>query len=145
MIRVSYRKDADRWVGVLKIGKTTLVECGHTHHNRDFSTSTYGEAAQVCARAILDGARRPATAEHRANQLRNAWLRLTTGAGFTFSDTVIEATKQAAAERASAYLILVEQVRRHPDLNARPAQPTQPQASRTPAAVEELPAGHWMF
>src|SRR5881394_112123 len=128
MIRVSYRRAADRtagdrWIGVLQHYGVAFVWCGHEHRNRDVSTQTNGEAAQVCARMILEGARRPALAESRAEQMRNAWRSLAGGAGFQYPTSVIEGARVACAENADAYLALVDQVRQHPDLNDRGLEP----------------------
>jgi hypothetical protein len=140
MIRVSYRRDGDQWVGLLKVGKTTLVECGHCHTNRDVTTAAGGEAAQVCARMILAGARNPATAEHTAQRYRTAYLVLTTGAGFAHPADLIDKVKADGAARATAYLALVDQVRAHPELTTEAATPATP--ATEPAAVGELPS--WM-
>lgn len=146
MIRVSYRRDTDRsngnrWIGVLQVRGVLLVACGHTHHNRDVSTRAGGEAAQVCARMILEGARRPQTAEHRAAQLRNAWQSLTDGTGFTVPKTLIEQARRDCAANADAYLALVEEIRQQPDLHDTD-QPRLPAAPAVEQEIGELPA--WM-
>lgn len=140
MIRVSYRRDGDQWVGLLKVGKAALVECGHRHTNRDVTTAAGGEAAQVCARMILAGARNPATAEHTAERYRTAYLALTTGAGFAHPAGMVEKVKADGAGRATAYLALVDQVRAHPELTTVPVRPAAP--ATAPAEVGELPS--WM-
>ncbi len=148
MIRVSYRRDQDRsrddrWIGVLQDHGVAFVWCGHLHHNRDVSTKSGGEAAQVCARMILQGARIPAIAASRADQFRNAWRTLTMGGGFTVPTSVIEAAKKSGAERAAEYLALVEEVRRRPDLHdTEPAKPPVPPAP--PARAEVGPMPDWM-
>lgn len=145
MIRVSYRRavdrsSGDRWIGVLQVRGVLLVACGHEHRNRDVSTGAGGEAAQVCARMILEGARRPQLAESRAAQLRNRWQSLTSGTGFAVPKTLIEQAKQDGAANADAYLALVDEVRTHPELHdtdlPRPAAPEPAQE------IGELPA--WM-
>jgi hypothetical protein len=144
MIRVSYRKDGDQWVGVLKDNaNATIVECGHAHTNRGITTKTGGEAATVCARMILAGARRPQLADSRADSLRNAWQSLTSGAGFQLPAGLVESAKQHCAENAAAYLALVDQVRTHPDLNTTttPAVPAAP----TPETVDTGDLPDWML
>ncbi len=145
VIRVSYRRAADRttgdrWIGVLQHDGVAFIWCGHEHHNRDVSTQTNGEAAQVCARMILEGARRPQLAESRAEQLRNAWRSLARGGGFQHPASVIEGARSACAENAAAYLALVEETRQHPALNDTETTPTP--APAVPAEIGELPA--WM-
>lgn len=141
MIRASYRKEGDQWVGVLKAGKTTVVECGHRHTNRDMSTAAGGEAAPVCARMILAGARNPATAAQTAQRYRTAYLALTTGAGFTHPADMIAKVKADGAARAAAYFDLVDQVRAHPEFTATaPGRLAAP--ATAPAEVGEFPS--WM-
>lgn len=145
MIRVSYRRhpdrsQGDRWIGVLQVCGVLLVPCGHVHHNRDVSTRTGGEAAQVCARMILEGARRPALAASRAEQMRDAWRSLAGGAGFQYPASVIEGARQACAENAAAYLALVDEVRAQPDLNDTEPKPAP--APAPPAEIGEMP--DWM-
>lgn len=141
MIRVSYRRDGDRWVGILRDGNEVIAECGHTHRNRDVSTQTNGEAAQVCARMILAGARNPATAEHRAERYRTAWLAFTRGGGFTVPASVIQDAKKEGAARAAAYLALVDQVRAL--LTDRQPTPTPSPTASATADLGDMP--DWMF
>lgn len=146
VIRVSYRRDGDQWVGVLRASAMSgagavLVECGHTHHNRDVTTMIGGEAAQVCARMILLGARNPNTAEARARGFRTAWLALTRTTGFMVPAGMAEKAQADGVVLADDYLARVDQVRRHRDLNTtRPAAKPSPAA---PAEVSEIP--DWML
>jgi len=146
VIRVSYRRaddrtQGDRWIGVLQSGGVAFVWCGHEHRNRDVSTQTNGEAAQVCARMILEGARRPALAEFRAEQIRNAWRSLASGAGFQHPASVIEGARSECAKRAGEYLALVDEVRQHPELNDTVPRPTTHVSD--PAEIGEMP--DWML
>lgn len=147
MIRIGYRQDDSysgdrpRWIGLLRVAGTVLVECGHAHINRDDSSATAGEAARVCARMILAGARRPAVAAGRAEQMRNAWARLAGDAGFAAPASVIEKAKVESADRATAYLALVDQVRAHPDLNTTAPRRAQPKIET--AEIGEMP--DWML
>jgi hypothetical protein len=142
MIRVSYRRDGDQWVGVLKdSANATIVECGHTHTNRDMTTTTGGEAAQVCARMILLGARNQHTADSRARGYRTAWLSLTSTAGFAVPASVIEKVRAEGPARAAAYLARVDQVRQHRDLHTT-RQPA-PAPAAEPAEVGDMP--DWML
>jgi hypothetical protein len=143
MIRVTYRRDGDQWIGVLIAGKDVIAECGHTHTNRDHTTRTGGEAATVCARMILAGARRPQLADFRADNLRNRWQSLTSGTGFQTPAGLVESAQLHCAENAAAYLALVAQIRTHPDLNTTTA-PTAPTApAREPVDTGDLPS--WML
>jgi hypothetical protein len=146
MIRVSYRRaedrsQGDRWIGVLQDHGVAFIWCGHQHRNRDVSTRTNGEAAQVCARMILEGARKPQLAESRAEQMRGAWRSLTSGAGFQHPASVIEGARTACARNADAYLALVAEAREHPDLND--TEPTPVPAPAAPAEIGEIP--DWML
>lgn len=148
MIRVSYRRAAvrtagDKWIGVLQDCGVAFVWCGHEHHNRDVSTRSGGEAAQVCARMILEGARNENIAQSRAQQFRTAYLALTSGAGFTAPASTIEAAKKHGEERAAAYLALVAEVRQHPNLNATTPATTPTPDPAKPAEVGEIP--DWML
>lgn len=123
-IRVSYRRadDGERWVGVLREGRTIVVECGHEHDNRDVTTSG-SIGAQVCAGEILDGSRRPATADYVADRKRTAWQRINTGAGFVQPAGWLDKAKSACAESAADYLTRVAAVRAFRAARVRPARP----------------------
>ena len=106
----SRRAGDRRFVGVVRRGRTVLAECGHEHTNRDWTTGANGTSATDCARAIIAGAANPATAEQHANRLRNAWLALTTQAGFVAPASTIAAAKADAAAAADAYLAAVARI-----------------------------------
>lgn len=100
-----------RYTGVLRHRGRIVIECGHTHHNRDISTRVNGEAASVCARMILRGAQNPATAEHTASNFRTAWMNLTRGTGFQVPKSVIEGAQQRSQKNAEDYLEKVAEIR----------------------------------
>nr|WP_221374513.1 hypothetical protein [Actinoplanes polyasparticus] len=93
-----------RYIGVVRLDGKTLVECGHEHRNRDWS------GAVACARSIIDGARRPATATHVAGTFRTSWEGLTRGF-FTVPQSTIDQAKAEASASADAYLAAVEIVK----------------------------------
>lgn len=139
MIRVSYRRAGDKWIGVLRDGGTVITECGHQHDNRDVTTSA-GKAARVCAAEILDGARRPATADYVAERKRISWQQLNTGAGFVHPAGWMDGVKQACAESAAGYLARVDLVRA-----ALPADEPEPVAPTEPAEAEIGDMPDWML
>ncbi|MFI7608868.1 hypothetical protein ACIBTV_27660 [Micromonospora sp. NPDC049366] len=110
--RPGSRQVGDRaYAGVVRRGRAILAECGHQHTNRDWTTAAGGTSATDCARSIIAGAANPATAEHTAAQLRNAWIALTSNAGHAFPASTIAAAKATAAEAATTYLAAVAAVR----------------------------------
>lgn len=98
------------YVGVVRIGRKALVECGHQHTNRDWP-GRHGTSATGCAREIIDGAARPETAEHYAQRRRQAWTALTRTAGHTHTAGTVQAAKDTAAANALEYLAAVDIVR----------------------------------
>ncbi len=70
------RTDDERYVGVLRRGRTIVVECGHSHHNRDTSTRTSGTSASDCMRELVQASSRPKLVEYNAEQIATAWMRL---------------------------------------------------------------------
>jgi hypothetical protein len=146
MIRVSYRRaenrdDGDRWIGVLQVNGVLLVACGHEHHNRDMSTRAGGEAAQVCARMILEGARNPNIAASRAKQLAARWMGLAGGTGWTYSAGMLTQAREQSENNAFAYLALVAEVRAHPELNV--TEPPKPPEPVTERVIGDMP--DWML
>lgn len=132
-LRVSTRRVAGgvdgrdfAYVGLVKLGRTVIADCGHEHANRDWSTGVAGGSAKSCAESILDGARRPATAEHVAGRLRTAPIGLRPGAGFEHPAGTIEAAKAAAEKNAAGYLAAVAAVREHLDTLEEPLPGTEP-------------------
>ncbi|MEU7591268.1 hypothetical protein AB0A95_33850 [Micromonospora sp. NPDC049230] len=107
----SRRAGDRRFIGLVRRGRAVLVECGHEHTNRDWTTGANGISAVDCARRIIAGAARPATADRYATETRNRWLALTGQAGFVHSAATIEAAKATAAADAAAYLAAVAAVR----------------------------------
>lgn len=53
--RASYAGKEGAWIGVIKIGKKTIWQCGHTHCNRCHS-STINHSAEDCADGALKAA-----------------------------------------------------------------------------------------
>lgn len=113
------------YVGLVKLGRKVLAECGHEHANRDWSTGVAGGSAKSCAESILDGARRPATAEHVAGRLRTAPVGLRPGAGFAHPAGTIEAARAAAEANAAGYLAAVATVREHLHTQEEPLPGTE--------------------
>jgi hypothetical protein len=110
--RAGSRQTGDRrFAGVVRVGRTVLVDCGHEHTNRDWTTGTGGRSAVDCAQRILAGAANPATADRYATETRNRWIALTSAAGHVHTAATIAAAKAAAAEDADAYLAAVATVR----------------------------------
>jgi hypothetical protein len=141
-IRVSYRRDGERWVGVLRAGARVIVECGHPHENRDMTTAAGGESAKVCARAILRGAELPASAEDRADRQRRAWQRLTEGGGFAYPAGMVEKVQADCQVRADDYLTRVATVR--DALRTYPTTaPKAPAPAPAAAPIGEMP--DWML
>jgi hypothetical protein len=139
--RAGYRSAGERWVGVVHVDGRPLIECGHEHENRDMTTTGGGKAAVVCAREILDGARKPATADHVAGRMRTAWQRVNTGAGFVQPAGWLDRVKRAGADAAADYLRRVAIVR-----EALPAE--APALVPVPAAAVETEIGdmpEWMM
>lgn len=136
--------DGYSYVGVLRRGRDILAECGHEHTNRGVSTKTGGRSAADCMRDVLHGAWLPAAATAHADGYRNGWLSLTGNAGFITPRDVIDRAKAACAERADAYLALVDTVRGL--LISDPGAPIRLTSRPTPAA-EPQPVGDmpdWM-
>lgn len=142
-IRASYRRSGESgWTGVVRLGRMELVECGHTHANRDMTTAR-GEAATVCARMILRGAQLDATAQHRAAAIRTAWQRLTSAAGFAVPVSTIEKAKADAPKAAAAYLAKVAVVRAALAEQQAATAPEEPPATTPAPEIGEMPA--WML
>lgn len=99
-----------RYIGIVRVGRTVIVECGHEHANRDWPRSG-DPGATGCARDIIDGAANPALAERRATKRARAWENLTRSTGFTTPAGTIAAAKTTAAADAAAYLATVDTVR----------------------------------
>jgi hypothetical protein len=144
-LRVSTRRVAGgvdgrdfAYVGLVKLGRTVVAECGHEHANRDWAATVAGGSAKSCAESILDGARRPATAEHVARKIRTAPLGLRPAAGFQHPAGTIEAARAAAEKNEAGYLAAVATVREHLDTLEEPLPgtdtPTTPPAP--PAATD---------
>jgi hypothetical protein len=93
------------YIGLVRDGHTVIVECGHTHNNRDWNGAT------DCARAILAGAANPNVAAATAETIRYRWTGLTRAAGHTHGTATITAAKTAAHADADAYLAAVDTVR----------------------------------
>jgi hypothetical protein len=139
-LRVSTRRvaggaDGRDWsyVGLVKLGRRVVAECGHLHANRDWSATVAGGSAKSCAESILDGARRPATAEHVAKRIRTAPLGLRPGAGFQHPAGTIEAAREIAEKNEASYLAAVAAVREHLPNLEEPLPNTEPAAE--PAAL----------
>ena len=99
------------YVGVVRLAGRALVECGHEHTNRDWPDGHGRPGATGCAREIIAGAARPATAEHHADRRARAWESLTRSTGFTAPASTIAAAKTTATADAAAYLAAVDTVR----------------------------------
>ncbi len=141
MIRASYRRAGDKWAGVVRVGRAVLVDCGHEHDNRDMSTSA-GTAATVCAREILDGARRPATCDQIAERKRTAYARVRTGAGFVQPTGWLNGLKDSCARAAEDYRARVAVVRAAlPEHDHYPVPAIAPEPAEAP--VGDLP--EWMM
>lgn len=135
-LRVSTRRVAGgvdgrdfAYVGLVKLGRRVVAECGHEHANRDWSATVAGGSAKSCAESILDGARRPATAEHVAKRIRTAPLGLRPAAGFEHPAGTIEAARAAAEKNTATYLAAVAAVREHLDTLEEPLPDTDPEAA----------------
>jgi hypothetical protein len=108
--RVPGINDRDfRYVGVIRRADRIVVECGHEHTNRDWSTRE--NSAVDCARDIIAGAVNPDFAERTAQRRRRAWESLTRSTGFTAPASTITAARITAADDAQAYLAAVATVR----------------------------------
>jgi hypothetical protein len=130
------------YVGVLRRGRDILAECGHEHANRSVSTKTNGRSAADCMRDVLHGAWLPAAATAHADGFRNGWLSLTRSTGFVTPKDVIDRAKTSCAERADAYLALVDTVRGL--LVSDPGAPIRltPRPAAAPEPVGDMP--DWM-
>jgi hypothetical protein len=135
--RVAGGADGRDWsfVGVVRLGRAIVAECGHLHANRDWPTGTVTGSAKSCAERILDGARRPAAAEHNARQLRTAPLGLHPAAGFQHPAGTIEAAREIAEKNEASYLAAVVAVREHLDTLEEPLPDTDP-AGAAPTATD---------
>ncbi len=100
-IRIGIRQCDGAWTGVLRQGRRIVVECGHRHSNRDWSTKASGTSASDCIRYAVRGARLPAVAASIAAQLRDGWKAL---AGRTYIGATTAARFRERGERdAAAY------------------------------------------
>lgn len=104
------RADNDMYVGVLRVGRQVVAECGHLHRNRDISSRTNGPAARDCMKDIVAAAKRPSLAAERATRIRTAWMNTQRGPWATTAAQV-ERLKVELAADAVAYEALVVEVR----------------------------------
>jgi hypothetical protein len=143
--RVAGGADGRDWsyVGLVKLGRKVVAECGHLHANRDWPAGVAGGSAKSCAESILDGARRPATAEHTAKRIRTAPLGLRPAAGFQHPAGTIEAAREIAEKNEATYLAAVAAVREHLPTLEEPLPNTEPAAAgesaEAPALLAEDP------
>lgn len=98
-----------RYTGVLRRGETILISCGHEHANRDQSTKTGGTSAKDCITIAVRHTRLPQGAALAADEIRNRWQRLNRTGFQVPADTLAQA-KVECAERANAYLALVDEL-----------------------------------
>lgn len=142
-VRVGTRRDGDDHVGVIRDGRTVVVECGHAHTNRDMTTGANGRSARDCADRILRGARIPATAEHYRGEISRSWERLAWSGAFVHPQSVIAAAKVAAAAAADAYLLAVATVRAVLAVDAARPAPAPAVVEPVEQEIGDMPA--WML
>jgi hypothetical protein len=65
--------DGFQYVGVLRIGRKVVAECGHLHQNRDVTTKSGGRSARDCIDRIVRAARHPDDAAELVTRTRNSW------------------------------------------------------------------------
>lgn len=100
------RHAADGHTGVIRHGRTVILDCGHTHTNRDASYP--GRlSARDCAERIIRGAARQKTAEHYADKYRLAWTHLPPT---VFTRSTIERAQAESDGDARRYLAAVAAV-----------------------------------
>lgn len=146
-VKASTRRNGDReYTGVIRIGGKVIIECGHTHTNRDTTSRSGGRSAGDCIRNLIKAAQRPAFAAHEQDRIRNAWQALTRGFHIVSPTTIAEA--RAQDERtADAYPALVARVAALIDEHG--ACPSRYACNRpTAPAIELEPVGAapaWMY
>lgn len=120
-LRAGTRREGDKHVGVLRQGKTVVLECGHTHQNRDQTYPSSGVSARDCIGRVVRGAERIATEDGYAGDYRDSWQRLTRSTGFVVPASVIEQAKQSGQTAAAEYRSKVALVREIEGIEPIPA------------------------
>lgn len=124
-IRISTRRDGDRYIGVLRQGRSIVIECGHLHAHRDFDTYS-GTAARKCITDIVRASRDETFAADLIDKTRTRSARAGLAA---VSAATVERWKAADADDADALVQLIATVRafdvdttsKRPATNGEPA------------------------
>lgn len=136
-------EDPYLYVGVLRVGRRVVLECGHRHRNRDVTTRVNGRSARSCVEDLVAAAGRPALADERARKIRDAWSDAPVG-GWQVTRAQLDRFRTGAASDAEEYLRRVERAREL--VAAHPAAPTRvaaAQPARQEEVVGEMP--EWML
>jgi hypothetical protein len=107
MVTIGTRRAGDRYVGVLRTGKTELAACGHEHINRD-QTGRGGTSARGCITEIVRATMRPALRDHLVAQTRRRWQTL--GRGFQVPASTITRARIEAEQDAGKLDQLITEV-----------------------------------
>lgn len=110
-MRASTRRDGDRqYVGVLRVGRRVVAECGHVHTNRDETSKTGGRSARDCAERIMRAAHEPFYADEVIAGQRDAWQHHRDGF-WQYTAADIERRKATCAKDADELAALIVRVR----------------------------------